>query len=227
MGFGLKTEKYGAAGKVTYTNSGALITAGTPILVGGRVAIANRDIATGETQELDTVDRWRARKKNETWAAGDRIGWDANGDPVGGTAGSGAWTKVVADWDAGYVGGIAEVAALAADEYGILCLNEFATDDVAVAGVAVGYKIARGQHTTVAAADTVVTGLATVVSVVASYETDPADANILVSAQVGDQAGAPAAGSIIIKTWRTDGTDPTPLAANAFAKKVNWIAVGT
>lgn len=94
-------------------------------------------------------------------------------------------------------------------------------------GVAAGYKIARGQQTTVAAVDTVVTGLTTVVAVVASYDDDPGDANLLVSATIGNQAGAPAAGSIIIKTWKTDGVDPTPVAATAFGKKVNWIAVGT
>ena len=47
-------------------------------------------------------------------------------------------------------------------------------------------------------------------------------------AQIGDQAGAPAAGSIIIKTWQnTGGADPTPAAATTFGKKVNWIAIGT
>lgn len=97
----------------------------------------------------------------------------------------------------------------------------------AVIAIGGGMKLARGQLTTVTATDTVVTGLATVVSVVASYETDPADANSYVSAQIGDQAGAPAAGSIIIKTWKQSGTDPTPIAADAFSKKVNWIAIGT
>jgi 3D (Asp-Asp-Asp) domain-containing protein len=95
-------------------------------------------------------------------------------------------------------------------------------------GVAAGYKIARGQLTTVTAADTVVTGLATVVAVVASLESDPVDDPFMVSAQIGDQAGAPAAGSVIIKSWKnTGGTDPTPLAATTFSKKVNWIAIGT
>lgn len=97
-----------------------------------------------------------------------------------------------------------------------------------VAGVGNNYKIARGQTTTASASDTVVTGLATVVAVVASYDTDPADANDFVSASIGDQAGAPAAGSILIKTWKTaDGADVTPVAATAFSKKVNWIAIGT
>jgi len=99
-------------------------------------------------------------------------------------------------------------------------------------GVAANYKIARGQHTTVAASDTVATGLATVVSVVVSFESDPVVDPMLVSAQVGDQAGAPVAGSIIIKTWQpTDAagadSDATPTAATTFSKKVNWIAVGT
>jgi hypothetical protein len=97
-----------------------------------------------------------------------------------------------------------------------------------VLGVGANYKIARGQLTTASAADTVVTGLATVVAVVACYDDSPADANDFVSATIGDQAGTPAAGSVIIKTWKTaDGADVTPTAATSFGKKVNWIAIGT
>ena len=98
----------------------------------------------------------------------------------------------------------------------------------APAAVAAGYKIARGQLTTVTASDTVVTGLATVVSVVASLDSDPVDDPFMCTASIGDQAGTPAAGSVLIKTWKnTGGTDPTPTAAGTFSKKVNWIAVGT
>lgn len=97
----------------------------------------------------------------------------------------------------------------------------------APAAVAAGYKVARGQHTTVAASDTVVTGLATVVAAVASLDSDPGDDPFMVSCSIGDQAGSPAAGSILIKSWKHDGTDPTPTAAGTFAKKVNWIAIGT
>lgn len=97
-----------------------------------------------------------------------------------------------------------------------------------VSGSAAGLKIARGQATTVAAADTIATGLATVIAVVASLEADPIDDPFMVTAQVGDQSAAPVAGSIIIKTWKnTGGTDPTPAAATTFSKKVNWIAIGT
>lgn len=98
----------------------------------------------------------------------------------------------------------------------------------AIAGIAAGYKIARGQFTTVSASDTVVTGLATVIAVIASLDSDPLDDPFMCSASIGDQAGAPAAGSILLKTWKnTTGTDPTPLAATTFAKKVNWLAIGT
>jgi hypothetical protein len=97
-----------------------------------------------------------------------------------------------------------------------------------IQGIAAGYKIARGQLTTASAADTVVTGLATVVSVVAVLDADPTDDPEWVSATIGDQAGTPAAGSVIIKTWKnTGGTDPTPAAASTFSKKVNWVAIGT
>lgn len=89
-------------------------------------------------------------------------------------------------------------------------------------------NIARGQATTVTAADTVVTGLSNVAAVIVSLESDPTDNPEWVTAQVGDQAGSPVAGSVIIKTWQnTSGSDPTPVAATTFGKKVNWIAIGS
>jgi len=121
--------------------------------------------------------------------------------------------------------GIAMEAATADGD--IIEVMPFVSRSTDVKGVAADYAIARGQHTTVAASDTVVTGLATVVSVVASMESDPVDDPFMCSAAKGDQAGAPAAGSVYIKTWKTDGTDPTPAAATTFSKLVNWIAVGT
>ncbi len=97
-----------------------------------------------------------------------------------------------------------------------------------VQGVAAGYKLARGVHETVAASDDVDTGLATVVAAVAVLEDAPSLDPLLVQAVVGDQAGAPAAGHILIKTWKaTAAADCTPVAATTFAKKVSWIAVGT
>lgn len=127
------------------------------------------------------------------------------------------------EWD---VGGVLDIIAGGALKFA--GVDQTAALATAPAGVAAGYKIARGQATTVTAVDTVVTGLATVVAVIVSLESDPSDDPFMVSAQVGDQIATPVAGSIIIKSWKnTGGTDPTPLAATTFAKKVNWIAVGT
>ena len=215
MPISLKTELHKCAGRVPFTNlTGNTIKAGTPVLAGGRLAVALKDIANGESDEVLVAGRVRGVKANEAWSVGDLVGWDANGNPAVGDAGSGCWTNVRTSWDPGYQGGIVETAAAAADELGIFDISG-------------QLRTARGQHTTVAASDTVVTGLNKVVSAVASLDSDPTDNPFLATASIGDQAGAPASGSILIKTWQnTGGTDPTPAAASTFAKKVNWIAVG-
>lgn len=106
--------------------------------------------------------------------------------------------------------------------------NRTAALATAPAAVAAGYKVARGQHTTVDENDTVVTGLATVVAVVASLDDDPVAGAQFVTASLGDQAGAPAAGSVLIKTWKATASGDTALiAASTFGKKVNWVAIGT
>lgn len=94
--------------------------------------------------------------------------------------------------------------------------------------VSAGVVLARGQHTTVTASDTVVTGLATVVSVVANLDDAPVIGADRATASIGDQAGTPAAGSILVRSWKpTASGDATPIAATTFTKKVNWIAAGT
>lgn len=100
--------------------------------------------------------------------------------------------------------------------------------DFLMSAIAAGYKVARGQATTATASDTVVTGLQTVVAAVANLEDAPVVGCDRAQAVIGDQAGAPAAGSILIKTWKPTATnDATPVAATTTGKKVNWIAVGT
>ncbi len=103
------------------------------------------------------------------------------------------------------------------------------TQDLPVAGLAAGQKIARGRRTLLSALDTVVTGLATVAAVTVSLESDPTLTCKDVSGSIGNQAGAPAAGSIYIKAWMpTDATHPAPIAATGFAGMVvNWTAIGS
>lgn len=96
--------------------------------------------------------------------------------------------------------------------------------NLAVSGIAAGYKIARGQAAAVTGSSTVATGLTTVVAAVANMDDDPVVDPEFATASIGDQAGSPAAGSIILKTWKTLGGTPV---AGTVAKKVNWIAIGT
>lgn len=98
-----------------------------------------------------------------------------------------------------------------------------------VVGAGASYKIARGVGSITGSGD-VATGLTTVVAVTVTPQ-DDLDGDTLAgcSATIGNQAGAPAAGSVTIKCWKvtTGGAagNPTFIAATA-AKNVNWIAVG-
>ena len=95
-------------------------------------------------------------------------------------------------------------------------------------GIAAGYKIARGTATIDAASKDIATGLTTVVSAVVSLVGDPSVTHMYSSVTVGDQAGAPASGSIRIKSWKpTAVNDVTPIAATSTFANVAWIAIGT
>lgn len=98
----------------------------------------------------------------------------------------------------------------------------------AVAGVAAGYKIARGASTQAAAQDTIVTGLTTVVAC-AVCPTSVTVKQLYFAGSIGDQAGAPAAGSIYRLSYKPTANDNcTPTAATDFSDNisVNWIAIG-
>ncbi len=82
-------------------------------------------------------------------------------------------------------------------------------------------KIASGRHTVVAASDIIDTGLRKCETIVVSLETNPADASIVVSGVPGLTDG-----TATLKSWKTDGSDPTPAAATSFGQVVNWIATG-
>jgi hypothetical protein len=102
------------------------------------------------------------------------------------------------------------------------------TDFLAL-GVAAGYRVARGEHTQVAASDTVVSGLTTVVAVVVSPRTRTIK-QLNFNASPGDQAGTPAAGSFLLISQKpTAANDVTPTAATDFTDNivVDWIAIGT
>jgi len=96
----------------------------------------------------------------------------------------------------------------------------------AVVGADTGYRLARGV-TNVTGTATVATGLTTVTSVVACLSADAALTGTMVSATIGDQAGAPAAGSVILSVFQPTATNNATPTASSTATAVNWIAIGT
>jgi len=97
----------------------------------------------------------------------------------------------------------------------------------ALAGVASGYKVARGTVTPTSASHTVATGLATVVAAVASARTFELT-HMFTGASIGNQTDAPVAGSILIISEKPTATgNVTPVAATDPWSVVEWIAVGT
>ncbi|MDI4231441.1 DUF2190 family protein [Bradyrhizobium sp. Arg237L] len=184
------------------TASGDFVVAGAFYGIAVAAAAAGTDLVLNRAGGVFELPK----ATGAAWTKGDRLYWDAGSKNF--TTVPGAGTRAI---------GAAFADAGAADTIGQVCLD----------GPAGGLRVVGGQLTTATASDTVVTGLSKVLSAVASFESDPGDDPMLVSAQIGDQAGAPVAGSIVVKTWKnTGGTDPTPVAATTFAKKVNWIAIG-
>ncbi len=193
----------------SYTvGSGTTIASGDFVIVGEGLLGVAQDALVGDGASQITVKREGVYKlpkaTSQVWAQGDRLFWDSNAK------------NFTTDPTKTPVPAVAFVAALSADATGQVLLSERG-----------GLKIAAGQATTASASDTIVTGLAKLIGVVATEDSDPVDDPEWVSASIGDQNGSPAAGSFLLKTWKnTSGTDPTPVAASTFSKKVNWVAFG-
>ena len=78
---------------IDYT-PGSAVLAGTVYVIGTTiVTIVPKDIAADEKGATATRGVFNVPKDNSDVSAGDALYWDADDDPVGGTAGSGAFTK--------------------------------------------------------------------------------------------------------------------------------------
>jgi predicted RecA/RadA family phage recombinase len=181
------------------------VSAGDGVKVGSLFGVASVTVLSGADVVIVREGVFDLKKTSaQAWAQGDAIYWDDTNKEATNVAGGNL--------------PIGKAVATAA--------NPTSTGKVALDPTP-GLRVVGGQLTTVTASDTVVTGLTKVLAAVATLESDPGDDPMLVSAQIGDQNGAPAAGSIVVKTWKnTGGTDPTPAAASTFSKKVNWLAWG-
>lgn len=76
---------------IDYT-PGSAVTAGDVIVQGSVVGIATSDIAANALGALAIVGVFKCPKITGSIAVGTKLYWDPAGDPVGGTAGTGAVT---------------------------------------------------------------------------------------------------------------------------------------
>jgi len=95
-------------GKTIDYTAGADIASGQFVMVGALAAVAITAIASGATGALDTSQVFDLPKGAEAITQGAKLYWDADGDPVGGVAGSGCLTTTATDND---YAGIAWAAA--------------------------------------------------------------------------------------------------------------------
>ena len=115
------TFKYDGA-SIDYTPTSA-VSAGTPVSQSGYVGIPKTDIAANALGALAVVGVFDIVKVTGALVVGDVIGWDNDGDPVGGVAGSGAATKTLTNAD--FVLGTVIAAAVEAGAVARTQLNEF------------------------------------------------------------------------------------------------------
>ncbi len=104
----------------------AALTAGQMLQVAGMAAIAITDIAASILGAVQITGLIKAAAAAVVGNAGDVVWWDEDGDPVGGTAGSGAATTIAANGD--FAIGSLGAALAAADGEAITRLNEYAPD---------------------------------------------------------------------------------------------------
>jgi|SRR5579883_465003 hypothetical protein len=171
---------------------------------------ASTDAMAGVSESIDAADGERVDVRRIGIAEVVYGGTVSRGDPLT----SDAQGRAVVAKDGDRVLGYAEVSGVVGDVGSVLLAPS-------------GIKIKRGVANVTGQA-TVATGLTTVITAVATPQDDLDGVTLAgVSATVGDQAGAPVAGSIIIKCRKVTATgDATMIAATA-AKNVNWVAIGT
>jgi hypothetical protein len=226
MSFNPQVSNIGGSGhlqSIDYVNpsSSVTIAAGSVVVINSIAYFALSDIlplALGALVFSGGV--WNGVKTNGAWTNGNAVYWNPTGNPQGGTAGTGAFNQADVGTFVGYavLSPGTGVAAATADTNGWF---------VKGGGAASGLRAVAAQVATVTASDTIVTGLNTVVAVVANLDSAPVLTCDRATGSIGNQSGAPAAGSILINTWMpTSVSNPTPIAATTFGKNVNYVAYG-
>lgn len=99
------------------------VTAGVPLDIGGRAAVSANDIAADALGAIQVRGLFRVVQNAEIIALDADVWWDTDGDPVDGTAGTGAATATPQAAADGFLLGVARLASVAADAIVIIDLN--------------------------------------------------------------------------------------------------------
>jgi predicted RecA/RadA family phage recombinase len=178
--------------------------------------VVSKTVLETETTTIDTMGVYSLPKATgAAWVQGDKLYWDASASKFTKTA------------TANTPAGVAALAAASGDTTGYVKLGGGAPAEVAtpVAGVADGYKIARGEAALDGSNPTpVATGLATVIAFVATLKGTAAP-GVGTSVLTANIAGA--AGNVDVYAWKpTSNADPT-LVASTGTESFYWTAIGT
>lgn len=122
-----KAQNWAPGDQIELT-AGQAYTAGTPYSIAGRAGIPDNDIADGDLGTMRVRGHFKIAGTSATGSAGDLVWYDNDGDPVGGTAGSGAATTSEAAGDILLGTLVADKAAT--DTHAIVDLNRFTNDQV-------------------------------------------------------------------------------------------------
>ena len=90
-------KNYVQEGKIIPFTAGATIVSGQVVVVGSLAGVSQGDVANGAVGQLALEGVYEIPAATAEITVGAKVYWDADGDPVGGTAGSGAATATATD----------------------------------------------------------------------------------------------------------------------------------
>ena len=102
---------------------GSAVTAGTPLDIGNKAAVAANDIAANTLGAVQVKGLFKIVQAAEIIPIDADVWWDADGDPVGGTAGTGAATATPQAAANGFYLGSCRAASVATDTTVVVELN--------------------------------------------------------------------------------------------------------
>ena len=219
---------------VDHTPFGADVAAGQVVVVGARAMIARTPILDGKLGALATGGMFDIVKAQESISDGAAIHWDADGDPYGGTAGTGCATATsTANTFLGFaVGAAAETAEVArVNLVGVASVTNVASlgNTIADPGDAGAIPVAASGCCMLTSADAETRTLAIPTSVgqmlLLAMDTDGGDCVLTIASAVNETGNNTLtfddAGETILliamsiggtKTWRVLGNDGVGLS---------------